>query len=392
MNQGGQHRSSGGIVRASNSPYGGVDRVLLNNASSPDKVFGSSMPAGQHPAPGISSTPIYGNDNYVNPNLQGYSQTGQNVINVDQLNNGVSPVDTSAVLQMRRDQLVGGTTATTNSTLYPNQPVMPFTQSNLPPAPTGNPNQMYMQPPVIPQISEMQTGSMGQPGATPVANQPNNQLHSQPNTPIYHDLSTADGSLDYLNSIAPATQVKKPLIPTKLFVAIGGGLIALVLIVAVLGAIGNGGQNFGSYSHALGKAIANLQSIIDYGESNSQYVSSDLSGVIAETHLVMLSHQTQLSGLMTLAVDEDGEATEAEADETTTEDLDKALSQGHLGDVYQDALQERLTAVSEATAAAYSATNNEQIKTALNNTYIDVTNLLTRVGDAVPTSGGEAVD
>ena len=55
-------------------------------------------------------------------------------------------------------------------------------------------------------------------------------------------------------------------------------------------------------------------------------------------------------------------------------------------------MQERLTAVSDAAAAAYDATNNTDIKDALNSTYIDVQNLLTRVNNAVATGGGEAAD
>ena len=165
-----------------------------------------------------------------------------------------------------------------------------------------------------------------------------------------------------------------------------------MVLVAIIGALGSSQPSLGARAQALGKTLANLQSIIEYGEDNSQYINSDLDSVTAETHLVMLSHQTQLGQLMTLAVDEKGEATDLEADETTTEDLDTALAQGHLSEIYQDAMQERLTAVSDAAAAAYDATNNTDIKDALNSTYIDVQNLLTRVNNAVATGGGEAAD
>ena len=368
MTQGGQ-RGSGGIVRPNDNPYGGVDRILLSNSTSPDKVFGSNMPTGQTTQPPHTNTgTIYGNDNYFNPNLQGYSQAGQNIINVDQLNNGITPMDHNAINQLRHDNIV--------------QP----TSSNLPPAPTGNPNQMYMQPPTIPQIADMQPTQPVQTTAT----QPQVQRPQQ----SYHDLSTAEGNLDYLNSIAPtaATKTRNP-ISSKLFMAAGIGIIVLVVLVAIVGALGNSGNgSLSSHIQDLGKAIANLQSIIDYGESNDRYINSDLAGVTAETSLVILSHQTELSNLVALAVDEDGEATEAEADETTTDDLDTALSQGHLSDVYQQALKERLTAISDATVASYNAASDEDVKTALDETYIDVQNLLNRVDKAVTSSGGEAAD
>lgn len=382
MSQGGQ-RQSGGIVQPGNTPYEGVNRVLLSNATGPDKVFGSSMPTGQPntTAPGANAGTIYGNQNYVNPNLQGYMQGGQNIINTDQLNNGViAPMDANAIEQLRRNSLTGGPVnqQQPSDLMASQQPIPP---SNLSPAPTGNPNQMYMQPPVLPQINQMQSTSNQQFSAAGTTN-------VQP----YHDLSTAEGSLDYLNSIAPSETQPKKAIPSKLFVALGIGAIVLVVVVAIVGALGNAQPSLGARAQVLGTTLANLQSIIEYGEDNSQYINSDLDGVTAETHLVMLSHQTKLGTLMTLAVDEDGEATDLAADETTTEDLDKALAQGHLSEIYQDAMQERLTAVSDAAAAAYDATNNTDIKDALNSTYIDVQNLLTRVNNAVATGGGEAAD
>ena len=370
------------IFWCGSTPYEGVNRVLLTNATGPDKVFGSSMPTGQpdNVAPGANAGTIYGNQNYVNPNLQGYMQGGQNIIDVNRLNNGVvAPMDANAIEQLRRNSLTGGpVNQQPGGTMGVQQPIPP---SNLPPAPTGNPNQMYMQPPVLPQINQMQpTGSQQFPATGATSVQP------------YHDLSTAEGSLDYLNSIAPNETRPKKAIPSKLFVAVGIGAIALVVVVAIIGALGNAQPSLGARAQVLGTALANLQSIIEYGEDNSQYINSDLDGVTAETHLVMLSHQTKLGTLMTLAVDEDGEATDLTADETTTEDLDKALAQGHLSEIYQDAMQERLTAVSDAAAAAYDATNNTDIKDALNSTYIDVQNLLTRVNNAVATGGGEAAD
>ena len=381
MSQGGQHQSGGGIVQPGNTPYDGVNRVLLTNATSPDKVFGSGMPTGQADitAPGADAGTIYGNQNYVNPNLQGYMQGGQNIIDVNQLNNGVvAPMDANAIEQLRRNSLTGGPVNQPVNMVGNGQSVPP---SNLPPTPTGNPNQMYMQPPVLPQINQMQpTGNQQVPGTGATGVQP------------YHDLSTAEGSLDYLNSIAPSETQPKKAIPSKLFVALGIGAIVLVVVVAIVGALGNAQPSLGARAQVLGTALANLQSIIEYGEDNSEYINSDLDGVTAETHLVMLSHQTKLSTLMTLAVDEDGEATDLTADETTTEDLDKALAQGRLSEIYQDAMQERLTAVSDAAAAAYDATNNTDIKDALDSTYIDVQNLLTRVNNAVATGGGEAAD
>ena len=358
MNQGGE-------------PSSNSDNLAANSG----KVFSSTMPTGQidERSMGANSGTIYGNSNYINPNLQGYSSANQNIINVDQLQNGITPMDMANINQIQRGNTM------------PNNPPTDYSGAN-------NPNQMYMRPPTLPPINQTAANQQtniytGVNDTTPSQQQP--------------DLSTAAGSLAYLNTISsPVAQtntssLRLPTNPltSKLFLAIGIGLIVLVVLVAIVGALSSGSRSgLSSRAQELGKAIANLQSIVDYGESNSRYVTSDLDGITAETHLVTLSHQVQLSGLMPLAIDEDGEVTEAEADATTTDELDAALAQGRLSTVYQQALVERLTTVSEATAAAYEATDNEEIKTALNKTYLDMNELIHRVDTAISSSGGESAD
>ena len=92
-----------------------------------------------------------------------------------------------------------------------------------------------------------------------------------------------------------------------------------------------------SHIQDLGKAIANLQSIIDYGESNDRYINSDLAGVTAETSLVILSHQTELSNLVALAVDEDAKLPRPRPTRQQLTIWTPLCPQGHLSDVYQQA-------------------------------------------------------
>ena len=389
MDSGGQSPRPTTSSVARGSQYQNVDKALMSNlasSNSNNKAFGSSMPSGEeiHKTLGVN---YYGNNYYSNPHLMGYGQASQNVISVDQLNNGVSPVDAATVEQMQR-QMIAGQPQTNQQAMYYNQPVQQQNAySNIPTQPTGDPNQMYMQPPVIPQISDMQTQTQ------PTYNGVNQQATQM--TPVIHDLGTAEGSLDYLNSIAPTTTKGKTSNPisSKLFVAVGIGMIVLVAIVGVIGALGGSGNgNLSSYALQLGKDLANLQSIVTYGEDNSEYISTDLAGVTAETHLVIASHTANLGKVMALNVDEEGQATEPVADETSTEDLDKALAQGQLSKTYQQALQERLTNISDTVAAAYEATNDEEVKNALNNTYIDANELIARIKKAVPEGGGQLVD
>lgn len=361
MNSGGQPNANG------SDPYQGINRAMpssLTNVPTSDKVFGSTMPSVQPTGnTGINSSQIYGNQSYINPNLQGYSQSGQNIVNIDQLSNQVTPVTPQAVEQMQRQNIQQQPAA--------NQPAMPV-----------NPNQMYMQPPVVPQISQMQS-AIGQPIPQP----------GQVGQPLpYHDLTTAEGSIDYLNAIAPkGTKQKTGLLSNKMFVILGASAIALVLVLSVVGALGNSGGSFNKKAHALGTAIANLQSVVEYGQTNSSYTSSDLSSVTAETSLIMLSHQKTLGGLMTLAIDDKGKATDATPDGEIETKLDSAKATGSLNSAYRNELRNELTAVADATREAYNATKKSDIRQALETTYNDLTELTLRLSRAsAPNSGDSA--
>lgn len=351
--------SQGGGTTSSNNydPYQGTGRVFLNNTTTPDKVFGTGMPSGQATPEQPTPTQIYGNDNYVNPNLQGYSQTEQNIVSLDQLNSQ-APMTPEQIEQMRRQSLM--------TTTQP-QPAQP----------TVNPTQMYMQAPVVPQVSDMQPSSYT-------------------NAPAAHDLSTAEGNLDYLNAIAPTVETKKGLnlpVNSKLFVVAGVGILVLVIVAAIAGALGNTGPSLSKATAELGKSLANLQEIVDYGEQNAKYANVDLTNVTAETQLIMLSHQTTLGKLVTLGtVDEDGDTEEATADETVTERLDEAKATGKLGEEYRDELKERLTKVSSDLATAYEAAKKADVRTALDDSYRDAQRLLQRIDEVSTDSGGQATD
>lgn len=396
------------MTQGGNNPYAGVGSSAAPNASSPDKVFGSSMPDFAASGPTVQSGQIYGANNYVNPSLQGVNQGGQNVINPDQLNS-VTPMTPQAVAQLRRQDLTGGV----GSNSYPNsgmpnyttqpQPAQPLygPQPNVnyvynnPPAYNTNPgynsqpqptspNQMYMQPPVLPQISDMTGSNQGAGGNA------NNQ--------VPHDGISPEDRIDYLNSISPNTEEKKAMrLPAsnKLFVGVGIGVIVLVVFVAIVGALGNGGPNFSAAASKLGTSLANLQEIVDYGAKNAQYANDDLQDVTAETSLIMLSHQNTLGGLMTLGTtDDDGNTEDAKADETVTEKLDKALATGHLGQEYRDELKKRLNDVADNLATTYTAASRkgDDVKSALNSSYLDAKELLKRIDAAKIDTGGQAAD
>ena len=203
--------------------------------------------------------------------------------------------------------------------------------------------------------------------------------------------------MDYLDAIAPQTQVSHKLpISNRAFTFAGIGIVALIVIISVVAALSNNGGGIGKRAQVLGKALANLQSIVDYGVDNAEFQSKDMSAITAETGLVMLSHSKELSEHLTFAVDKNGKATDVEADETATEKLNSAKASGDLDSVYYTELKKRLEAISDATVSAYKASKNAKVSSLLNTTHIDIHELLSRLeetkkkNDSSPKDDAEA--
>ncbi len=344
------------------NPYKGVGRVLVQTGqTSPDNVFGESALNIKIEDDRPTSQQIYGSNNYVNQNLQGYSVSGNIADTAGQL----TSTDSQVVEQLRREQLVSGP----NQAQPQIQPQTPNQFSSI------NANQMYMQAPTVPPINGQPTA---QPGSPP-------------------RLDTPEGSMDYLDAIAPQTQVSHKLpISNRAFTFAGIGIVALIVIISVVAALSNNGGGIGKRAQVLGKALANLQSIVDYGVDNAEFQSKDMSAITAETGLVMLSHSKELSEHLTFAVDKNGKATDVEADETATEKLNSAKASGDLDSAYYTELKKRLEAISDATVSAYKASKNAKVSSLLNTTHIDIHELLSRLeetkkkNDSSPKDDAEA--
>lgn len=329
-------------------------------------IFDSGMPTGteQH----LTSQQVYGNNNYYNQTLKGHSESKQNIITNDQLSamsQGMAPMTTGRVEQMQREQV------------YTNQAAGQPTTYN--PYNSAAYNQLYMQPAV---------GSMAAPQGQ------SSQVAATSQNPM-PDISTAEGSIDYLNQIAPkdATTVRAKLpVNSKIFVIAGVALGLIVVVAAVGAAMGGSRVNISGVSQKMGKNLANMQAILEYGDNNSQYTSGSLVAATAETRIVMLSHQKQLGKVLPLAVDDDGEVTDAEPDDNITDDLEKAKAQGTLDQVYRDKLKKELTSIGEEAAEIYNGTRNSDQKSTLEATYNDVVELERRIEAAHIETGGQAAD
>ena len=276
-----------------NDPYQAINATGVMNATSPGKPFGAgnsmSDPFANQPKPNQSPTVYTTQDNnYQNPVLGGVNQTApaNNVYagttSLGTMSNQANPYVATQANAMQY-------TNTTNSLFplnqvdgeknglrlnpdlnsfdTPNQPVdqnyvgsnlgqqpvaqqsQPNTYGNANQSPYSNNNgaiysqapinstnnyniardydQMYMSAPLLPQVGDARPSGNTSP--------------YQNNNP-YFDTSTAEGSMDYLNSIAPSEQPKTGLValkPSKLFPIIGGAMLALVILVAVVAGWGD---------------------------------------------------------------------------------------------------------------------------------------------------------
>lgn len=356
-----------------NGDSGRQDNPYQGNQTTPGVplgrgIFDVGMPTGVEQRP--TSQQVYGNNNYYNQTLKGHSELKQNIITNDQLSamsQGMAPITTGRVEQMQREQI------------YANQVAGQPTTYN--PYNSAAYNQLYMQPavgPAQPTDGQMVPNVSSNNGAKPMP-----------------DISTAEGSIDYLNQIAPKDAGKasaKLSINSKIFVIAGVALGVIVAVAAIGAAMGGRRVNISGVSQEMGKNLANMQEILEYGDSNSQYTSGSLVAVTAETRIVMLSHQKQLGKVLPLAVDDDGEVTDAKPDDNITDDLEKAKAQGTLDKVYRDKLKKELTSIGKEAAEIYNNTHNSEQKSTLEATYNDVTELERRIEAAHIDTGGQAAD
>lgn len=253
-----------------------------------------------------------------------------------------------------------------------------------PPQPSSsNYNQAYMAPPAMPAIpgqptpnqaySQQTTAPNGGPGQLPI---------DQPPQPTY-------GNIDYLNYIAPDTPRKSGFgalsanpLSSKLFMAIGGGVIALVIIVSVIAAVGGSKQNGPSAASLtqLGQDIANLQGVTQYGEDAAEDFNTNISNVNAEISLTSKSQFKILSGKIDIAAtDKDGNTVEPTASEDIKNNLDKAKSQGVLDSSFKKELQSATDKVVSDIKEIYNSTDNEETKKLLETAYNDYSELSNRI-------------
>lgn len=248
-------------------------------------------------------------------------------------------------------------------------------------------SQAYMAPPAMPEIPTANYGQ--QPAPSQTYPQQTSALGSlstnQPPQPTY-------GNIDYLNYIAPDNthNSSTKLLPanplsSKLFMAIGIGVIALVVIVSIIAAVGSSRKNGPSQGSLvqLGQDIADLQGIVKYGESASDSFNTNIIDVNAELGLTSKSQFKVLSDKIGIAAtDKDGNAVEPTASEDVTKKLDSAKAQGTLDSALKKELQDSTDKITSDIKGIYSTTNNAEAQKILESAFNDFSELNKRVKNA----------
>lgn len=242
--------------------------------------------------------------------------------------------------------------------------------------------QIYMKAPEVPTIQSLDPSS-------------NTATSNKPGSPsAYYDTNTAEGSLDYLNAIAPTNTGSGNGIKanSKLFVILGAVLLVVIIAVSVIGAGSNAGKSSAAQkATALGTALANVQAVIKYGQTNGVY-STSLTDLSAEASIVTDSaaYSIPKEGEVLLATDNKGKEIKPVADTDVTKDLETAKANGNLDAVYAEQLDKRLTAASTAMKDLYASTNSDSTKSAIRTPYASMVEIERRTANWIKNNSSPA--
>jgi hypothetical protein len=182
-------------------------------------------------------------------------------------------------------------------------------------------------------------GNGQQTAANPVPSQPITPPPPAPE-PIAAQSPTPNPSSasDYLNQIAPQKSNSNKFFSGKILII--GGILAFALLATIIAAavVNNVQQGSRETAVTVGTELTNLQTLVAYGKSNNVGPSKVVKAV-AETNLIVLSRQRDLSEVFTLADPDNKPPAPA-----FVADLDSAKANSNLESVYADTLKEQLNA------------------------------------------------
>lgn len=388
------------------SPYLGNKTSADNDV---DKVgatgaFSSSLPSGSGSEGAVQQAgSVYGRGNYYNPNLQG-TGAQRNIVRTDSLNNLSTPMNTSSVDRMRRDVLTSQNQSSQpyyqQNNYFPNQnysgqgyPNQNYQNQGYGPYPNSGQN-IPNGPNQSSQYYSQSFGSNGVPNIYTGRNGYENDNNFIKTTTsngqtVYHDVSTAEGSLKYLNSISPGGTLSSNSSNTKannnkFFVLLGVGAVVIVVAIAILGAAMSGSnQSDNTGPEDFAKAVAKIDEVSTYIKDKSN-VNTSIKQVAIESDVVLASRIYQMKDMTSF-----GSSVEKgviQPDESVAKTLDSANSNGNLDSEALNSLKKSLNDAKKAANNASSSATSDDLQQNMKNTATDIDRLIERA-NAVKISG-----
>jgi hypothetical protein len=202
------------------------------------------------------------------------------------------------------------------------------------------------------------------PNPTPVA--PTPSPINQPTPP-----AGPDNQPSCMNVVEPE---KKRFLSGKILWVLIGAAVALVLVIIIAVVVNNSRQAALKEISALSDKIGYLRSIIVYDGFNSINNSNTVK-VTAETKLVTMSHQNELSEIYDL-----GDKISDIIDRSpAAADLDDAKARGNLDNTYIETLRNQLLLVCSQLEILYDSAKDDEQKDILNRAYKDFEELASRL-------------
>ncbi len=188
---------------------------------------------------------------------------------------------------------------------------------------------------------------------------------------------------DYLNKIS-AKPTKPALFSGKFLILIAA--VVVMFVGVAIAAIASGGNKVKNASgEVLGQRMINLRELIAYGEKNG-VSGSEVTRVMNELDLILLSRSSELSPLYASSdgktntfVTPTPEVAAAYSLTTVTADLDKAKANSNLNSTYTEAMREALLETEDLIKKLYDGSQSPDLKSALEQTYIDLVSLSNRL-------------
>lgn len=202
---------------------------------------------------------------------------------------------------------------------------------------------------------------------------------------MYAPIAEAPAPLkeEYLNKIS-ATPEKPKLFSVKLLVLMVG-IVFMIVLVAAAGIMSGGNKVKNASGEVLGQRIINIRELLDYGKNNG-VGGSEVNRVMSEANLVLSSRSSELAPFYTA---KDGktntfltpspEIAASYSLDAVKSELDQAKSNSNLNSAYTEALRKELSETETLVEKLYNNSQSEDLKAVLNQTYIDLAVLSSRL-------------